>query len=155
MESTAGSELPAGVKSYDAHSLRADNIKKILLAQLGVKYSSNGETPEEGFSPVGLIKYVARKLGVEPKAHNAREAWERAGVFINVPYGQFKTGDLLFFKLFSKSAQKDELFIALALDNKYMVYPSYSRKKVIKRSYLDDFWKERFVGAKRVPIQNH
>jgi len=129
------------------------NIAKILTDQLGVAYSSDGETPEDGFSPVGLIKYVARKLGVNPKANNAAEAWENAGLFIQVSYGEFQTGDLLFYKLFSKSAQKDELFMALALDSTSMVYPSFTRKKVIKRSYKEDFWKKHFIGAKRIPPQ--
>jgi len=129
------------------------NIAKILIDQLGVAYSRDGEVPEDGFSPVGLIKYVARKLGVEPKSNNAAEAWENAGLFIKVPYGQFETGDLLFYKLFSKSAQKDELFLALALDDEFMVYPSFSRKKVIKRSFKDSFWEKHFIGAKRIPPQ--
>jgi len=140
-------------KALSTKSFARINIVRILNEQVGVPYSSDGETPEEGFSPVGLIKYVARKLGIEPKSNTPTEAWERAGILINAPYGKFETGDLLFFKLYSKSTQKGELFLALALDDKYMVYPSFSRKKVVKRSYLDDFWKQHFKGVKRIPAR--
>ena len=149
--------LPTGVrdssKGPNVRSFGHANISKILTEQIGTPYSSTGETPEDGFSPVGLIKYVARKLGVKPKFNTPTEAWDNAGLFLKAPYGQFETGDLLFFKLYSKSTQKGELFLALALDEKYMVYPSFSRKKVVKRSFLDDFWKKHFKGAKRIPSQ--
>jgi cell wall-associated NlpC family hydrolase len=143
----------SGSKLSGDGSFMRINVARILNEQLGAPYSSDGESPEDGFSPVGLIRYVTSRLGIVPTFSTVTGLWESWGLFLQVPYGQFQTADILFFKLFSKSAQEGELFVALALDDEFMVYPSFTRKKVIKRSYKEDFWRKHFIGAKRVPPQ--
>ena len=156
-EPSQKSSLPTG--TYDSSKLKSDksfaktNIQKILIEQIGVTYSSDGQTPEDGFSPTGLLNYVGKKLGSTRHCDTAEEAWEGTGLHLKVAYGDFETGDILFFKLFSKSTQKSELFITMAIDNSHMVYSSFSKKKVVKTSYKTDFWKERFAGAKRILLK--
>jgi len=129
------------------------NIQKILSDQIGVAYDSVGETPETGFSPIGLLNYVGKKLGSRTYCSTTEEAWKTAGLLIKTSYGHFETGDILFFKLYSKSKQKDELFLTMVLDNKHMIYSSFGKKMVIKVSFKTDFWEERFVGARRVILK--
>ena len=130
--------------------LERSSTKRILRELLGEKYVSIGGRPGDGFSPTGLVCYVLGRLGRPVKECTTEHFWNNAGTFIEEGLYQFQPGDILFFSLFSKSEQENTLMIAICFDESEMVYSSFTRKKVIMRSYRQKFWRERFVGAKRI-----
>lgn len=126
------------------------SCKRILRRIIGAPRSENGASPEDGFSPSGLLRYVFSSIGYEVPEGDAELLWNKLGIHLGTNYGDFKPGDILFYRLYSKSEQRGKLFLAICLDEEEMVYPSYTRNKVVSRSYRERFWRQRFVGAKRV-----
>ena len=126
------------------------SCQRILRTLNGASYNEHGSSPEEGFSPAGLVQHVFSKIGYRVPKGNPEELWNAFGVLISRSYTTFAPGDILFFSLYSKSEQKGKLFVAIVLDEENMVYPSFTRGKVVIRTYRDRFWRQRFVGVKRV-----
>ena len=126
------------------------STKRLLREVVGAKYASFGGSLEDGFSPTGLVCYILGRLGRPVKECSSEYFWSTAGTFIDHRIYGFEPGDILFFSLYSESEQGNKLLVAICYDENDMVYSSFTRKKVIKRSYRHNFWRERFVGAKRI-----
>ena len=122
-------------------------------AAVEVKYASDGNSPEEGFSALGLIDYIYTKLGYEPKVDTIEDLREKFGSKINVDLDGVLPGDLLFFRLYSKKKKKSTLMAAICVDKKEMIYSSFTRNKVIARTYDLRFWRKNFEGANRVFVK--
>ena len=126
------------------------NCNRVARECIDKAYSSTGEDPSTGFSALGLIKYVYTKLGYPPKANDVEELRKRFGTYLSAKLEDVVPGDLLYFRLYSKKKKKSTLMVAICADNSEMIYPSFTRKKVVVRDYNTDFWRKNYVGANRV-----
>lgn len=122
----------------------------ILRRTLGSDYSESGATQEEGFSATGLVSFVFTNLGYPVKNQSPEELWANTGLYTDGTLSSAKPGDLLFFKLYSKKEGRAKLTVAICFSPNVMVYPSFTAGKVLKKSCDSLFWKNRFVGAKRI-----
>ena len=140
--------IPKATRSFT--DFERSSCKRILRSLEGASYNENGSSPEEGFSPPGLVQYVFSKIGYRVPKGPPEKLWSSFGALVSRTYTSFAPGDILFFSLYSKSEQRGKLFVAIVLDEENMVYPSFTRGKVVIRTYRDRFWRKRFVGVKRV-----
>jgi len=148
-EPTTIPEIYSGqVKTMEEFEL--SSCKQILKKAIGAPYAESGQSFETGFSSTGLISYIFTNLGYKTADISAKELWRSAGLFSENTLGEAKTGDILFFKLFSKKEGKSKISVAICFDTNEMIYPSFTAKKVIKRSSRNTFWRSRYLGSKRI-----
>ncbi|EPZ39521.1 MULTISPECIES: C40 family peptidase [Anoxybacillus] len=122
--------------AFSANTLIAEAQKVI-----GTPYRAGGTTPK-GFDCSGFVSYTYKKLGVSlPRSSEAMY-----GVGKPVSLNQLAPGDLLFFKT---SKHKGISHVAIYIGHGRMVH-STSSKGVKIDSIHQSYWKQRFVGAKRL-----
>jgi len=128
------------------------SLQRLLRRLDGSRYGE-GATPEDGFSPEGLVHYVFSRLGHRPPLSDAKTLLRDFGLAVPSAQTKFQPGDILFFSLYSKSKDETKLFVGICLNEEEMVYPSFTRSRVVTRRYNTQFWRERFVGARRIFFQ--
>ena len=110
----------------------------------GVPYVFGGTTTK-GFDCSGYVQYVFKDC----KAKLPRLADEQALQGIFVTQKQLRPGDLVFFTTYAAGASHVGIY---AGDGKF--WSASSSKGVILSSLKDDYWKQRYYGARRVLITN-
>ena len=110
----------------------------------GVPYVFGGTTPK-GFDCSGYVQYVFKDC----KAKLPRLADEQALQGIFVTQKQLRPGDLVFFTTYAAGASHVGIY---AGDGQF--WSASSSKGVMLSSLKDDYWKQRYYGARRVLITN-
>ena len=110
----------------------------------GVPYVFGGTTTK-GFDCSGYVQYVFKDC----KAKLPRLADEQALQGIFVTQKQLRPGDLVFFTTYAAGASHVGIY---AGDGQF--WSASSSKGVILSSLKDDYWKQRYYGARRVLITN-
>lgn len=110
----------------------------------GVPYVFGGTTTK-GFDCSGYVQYVFKDC----KAKLPRLADEQALQGIFVTQKQLWPGDLVFFTTYAAGASHVGIY---AGDGQF--WSASSSKGVILSSLKDDYWKQRYYGARRVLITN-
>lgn len=110
----------------------------------GVPYVFGGTTTK-GFDCSGYVQYVFKDC----KAKLPRLADEQALQGIFVTQKQLRLGDLVFFTTYAAGASHVGIY---AGDGQF--WSASSSKGVILSSLKDDYWKQRYYGARRVLITN-
>lgn len=110
----------------------------------GVPYVFGGTTTK-GFDCSGYVQYVFKDC----KAKLPRLADEQALQGIFVTQKQLRPGDLVFFTTYAPGASHVGIY---AGDGQF--WSASSSKGVILSSLKDDYWKQRYFGARRVLITN-
>ena len=110
----------------------------------GVPYVFGGTTTK-GFDCSGYVLYVFKDC----KAKLPRLADEQALQGIFVTQKQLRPGDLVFFTTYAAGASHVGIY---AGDGQF--WSASSSKGVILSSLKDDYWKQRYYGARRVLITN-
>lgn len=110
----------------------------------GVPYVFGGTTTK-GFDCSGYVQYVFKDC----KAKLPRLADEQALQGIFVTQKQLRPGDLVFFTTYAAGASHVGIY---AGDGQF--WSAASSKGVILSSLKDDYWKQRYYGARRVLITN-
>ncbi len=110
----------------------------------GVPYVFGGTTTK-GFDCSGYVQYVFKDC----KAKLPRLADEQALQGIFVTQKQLRPGDLVFFTTYAAGASHVGIY---AGDGKF--WSASSSKGVILSSLKEDYWKQRYYGARRVLITN-
>lgn len=104
-----------------------------------------GGTTTKGFDCSGYVQYVFKDC----KAKLPRLADEQALQGIFVTQKQLRPGDLVFFTTYAAGASHVGIY---AGDGQF--WSASSSKGVILSSLRDDYWKQRYYGARRVLITN-
>lgn len=110
----------------------------------GVPYVFGGTTTK-GFDCSGYVQYVFKDC----KAKLPRLADEQALQGIFVTQKQLRPGDLVFFTTYAAGSSHVGIY---AGDGQF--WSASSSKGVMLSSLKDDYWKQRYYGARRVLITN-
>lgn len=112
----------------------------------GVPYSYGNASPEKGFDCSGFVKYVYEQQGI----HLPRTVKEMASVLTPIPNENIHSGDLVFFNTSGNSISHVGIFMN---GSNFIHAPSSKTGKVTVSSLKNNYWRERFVDARR-PTKN-
>ena len=136
-----GASLPAGAADSTAAVAHMPAIVSTALMYQGVPYRDGGSDPS-GFDCSGFVQWVFAQLG-ETLPREVREQFQ---VGRKVKRDQIKPGDLVFFHTVSHGASH----VGIALDDERFVHAPSSRGVVRIERYTSEYWKKRYVGARRI-----
>ncbi|MBE6950357.1 MAG: hypothetical protein E7451_03360 [Ruminococcaceae bacterium] len=120
-----------------------DEVADFALDYVGCRYVSGGQGPKK-FDCSGLVYYVYKNFGykLEP---GARNQWSILGR--SVKKADLLPGDLLFF---SNNGKASGIFhVGIYIGDGEFVHAANSRKGVIVTDLSDDWYADRYLGAKR------
>lgn len=126
------------------HKVKGKEIVSRAAKYKGVPYVFGGTTTK-GFDCSGYVQYVFKDC----KAKLPRLADEQALQGIFVTQKQLRPGDLVFFTTYAAGASHVGIY---AGDGQF--WSASSSKGVMLSSLKDDYWKQRYYGARRVLITN-
>ncbi|MGG0288976.1 C40 family peptidase [Peribacillus butanolivorans] len=109
---------------------------------MGSPYKWGGTTPK-GFDASGLTQYVYKNAATKMKI--PRTSTEQYKIGKVVKQKDLKTGDLVFYATGHKGKVS---FVGIYNGNGTFVGTTTKGVKVVKMS--DKYWKERYIGAKRI-----
>jgi cell wall-associated NlpC family hydrolase len=111
------------------------------LSYRGVPYRNGGSDPS-GFDCSGFVQWVFAQHGVAMP----RDVRAQFSLGESVKRDKVEPGDLIFFETVSKGASH----VGIALGHDQFVHAPSSRGVVRVEMYTSDYWRKRYVGARRV-----
>ncbi|RAS75593.1 hypothetical protein A3863_06970 [Priestia endophytica] len=135
-----------GAKRLDPNNLYQveSPLLKEAMKYIGVDYSSNGKTPEEGFNSARFVQYVFEQALHLKIPDNSSEQWSLGE---NISKENLQPGDVLFFKNFDTG---DITTTAFYVGKGRMIYSSSTKGITIIDFEDSSYWNSRFYGAKRI-----
>ncbi|MCK1993920.1 C40 family peptidase [Peribacillus muralis] len=119
-----------------------DEVAAMAKKQVGSSYKYGGTTPK-GFDASGLTQYVYKNAVTELKIPRTSSDQYKTGKVIKQK--DLKAGDLVFFATGKKGQVS---FVGIYYGNGTFVGATSKGVKEVKMS--DTYWKEKYIGAKRV-----
>ncbi|MFC4729910.1 C40 family peptidase [Coralloluteibacterium thermophilus] len=133
-----------------AASARAQDAERVLaraMELIGKPYRWGGTSPEQGFDCSGLVRYVLQDALDVELPRSSREMARMDGERVQ-SRNQLSTGDLVFF---GRSGRVDHVGIYVG-EGRFVHAPG--RGKSVRISSLsNNYWKNRFIQAQRMPGQ--
>lgn len=108
----------------------------------GAPYRYGSASPQEGFDCSGFVKYVYEQQGIPLP----RTVKEMANVLPPVSNENVRSGDLLFFNTSGDSISHVGIYMN---GMEFIHAPSSKTGKVTISSLKNNYWRERFVNARR------
>lgn len=130
---TPGGRVPTG--AADPHA-----ITGTALALRGTPYRNGGTTPA-GFDCSGFVQYVFGQHGLAMP----RQTREQFRIGSQVNRNRLQPGDLVFFTTVAPGASH----VGIVTGEDTFVHAPSSRGVVRVESMSSDYWRRRFVGARR------
>ncbi len=124
-------------------SKKAAAIIRTAQAMLGIQYKWGGDSPYEGFDCSGFTWFVFHQNGITLP----RVSWQQFGVGESVQYNELRPGDLIFHKVEKKGKT---LHVGVVTNRGTFIHAPSSGKQVMESTLSNAYWKEHFVGARRV-----
>ena len=124
--------------------LNTDNIRLLKTAAygfLGTRYRFGGNT-RNGLDCSAFVQQVFRELDV----NLPRSAREQFQIGSQVPQGDLKRGDLVFFRTYAPYASHVGIYLG---ENK-MIHASSKDRRVVVSSMNTPYYRSRYMGAKRI-----
>ena len=140
---TVDQKISSGSTSYDIFLTKNQGVQIVSTAKtfMGVSYVFGGTTPA-GFDCSGLLQYVFKLNGLTiPRL--ADEQYNSLGRAAK--QNQLSAGDLVFFTTYTSGVSHCGIYVG---DRKFL-HASSSRGVTIS-SLDDEYWRTRFVGAKKI-----
>jgi cell wall-associated NlpC family hydrolase len=116
------------------------------IALVGTPYRFGGNTPEGGFDCSGLVGYVYRDVAGILLPRTAQEMSQSAA--LDVDRGRLQSGDLVFFRQRSRSVSHVGIYVG---EGRFVHAPNEGGTVRLDR-LDDDYWRDHFSGAKRIPL---
>jgi cell wall-associated NlpC family hydrolase len=117
-------------------------VLETALSYRGVAYRNGGSDPN-GFDCSGFVQWVFAQHGLRLP----REVHDQYQLGASIDHDDVKPGDLVFFETVSRGASH----VGIAVGGDQFVHAPSSRGVVRVENYASDYWKRRFVGARRLP----
>lgn len=134
--------LPSKVKPMHASSKEA-SILRTARSLIGAPYKWGGDHPKKGFDCSGFTWFIYRQHGV----NIPRVSWQQFGVGRTISYADLRPGDLMFYKI-DKSGKS--LHVGILTDRGTFIHAPSSGKSVMESSLNNTWWRDRYIGARRV-----
>jgi lipoprotein Spr len=128
-------ETPPAVEQEDSR------LEKAVNGWIGTPYRYGGMS-KTGVDCSGLVCMIFRELGEYGLPHSSEEMRK---IGSPVPLSRLKKGDILFFSYHSKRVDH----VGMYLGNNEFVHAS-SKWGVIRSSISDDYYRSRFIEARRI-----
>lgn len=142
---TDNEAVASGQDFAPANSLMPfDDMVVVALSLIGTPYKYGGNSPETGFDCSGLVRYVLGLSSTVTLPRTSSEMYRMGGK--EVALDQLVPGDLIFFKVKSKSINHVAVYIG---ENRFVHAPSsgnFVRVDVLGKNY----WQRYITGARRV-----
>lgn len=122
--------------------LSGPNVVKTARSQIGAPYKYGGVSPNTGFDCSGLIQWSYNQYGVKVP----RRASEQAKAGRAVKKSELRHGDIVVFRISGRSGIHTGMYSG---NGKFIHSPSAGRK-IREDSLNADYWKRRYVSARRV-----
>ena len=119
----------------------ASAVLETALSYRGVPYRNGGSDPS-GFDCSGFVQWVFAQHGLRLP----REVHDQYQFGRSIDRDDVQPGDLVFFETVSRGASH----VGIALGGNEFVHAPSSRGVVRVENYTSDYWKQRFVGARRL-----
>ncbi|MFD6438413.1 C40 family peptidase [Peribacillus sp. NPDC060186] len=119
-----------------------DEVAALAEKQVGSPYKYGGTTPK-GFDASGLTQYVYKNAATKMKIPRTSAEQYKTGKAVKQK--DLKTGDLVFYATGTKGKVS---FVGIYNGNGTFVGTTTKGVKVVKMS--DKYWKDRYMGAKRL-----
>jgi cell wall-associated NlpC family hydrolase len=110
------------------------------LSYRGVPYRNGGSDPS-GFDCSGFVQWVFAQQGLRLP----REVRDQYGLGRKVGRKDIEAGDLVFFDTSGGASH-----VGIALGGEQFVHAPSSRGVVRVENYTNEYWKKRYVGARRL-----
>ena len=110
--------------------------------QIGRAYKYGGISPKTGFDCSGLIAWSYQQHGIKVPRHSADQA--KTGQAVKK--SQLSPGDIVVFRISSRSG----LHTGLYSGNGKFVHSPSAGKRIREDKIDDNYWKRRYVSARRV-----
>ncbi|WP_102273760.1 C40 family peptidase [Cytobacillus massiliigabonensis] len=122
-------------------AINYNHILPLSKLYIGSPYQFGGTSPV-GFDCSGYIQFVFKKMGVQLPRTTA----DQYHFGKDIDRAQLRVGDIVFFETYKDGPSHDGIYLG---DNQFI---HASTSKGVMFSSLDDpyYWKERYIGAKRV-----
>ncbi|WP_370543314.1 NlpC/P60 family protein [Geobacter sp. OR-1] len=125
----------------EAQTDNAKQLKHAAYGFLGTRYRFGGNT-RSGLDCSAFVQKVFRELEVS-LPRSAREQFE---VGNEVPFGDLKKGDLVFFRTYARYPSH----VGIYLGNNRMIHASSRDRRVVISSLNSSYYRSRYLGAKRI-----
>jgi cell wall-associated NlpC family hydrolase len=133
---------PTAMPSRPISPHEAEAVVQAALAFRGVPYRNGGADPRAGFDCSGLVQYVYAQAGVGlPRETRYQYLTGR-----EVERHDLEPGDLVFFRTVTDGASH----VGIAIDRDRFVHAPSSRGVVRVERLEADYWRRRYVGARRL-----
>ena len=120
-------------------------VVSLAISYLGTPYRNGGSDPS-GFDCSGLVQWVFAQQGMALP----REVRQQYGVGEKIDSDDVRPGDLIFFETVSSGASH----VGIALGGGEFVHAPSSRGVVRVERYTSGYWADRWVGARRISVEN-
>lgn len=141
LQSELGGEPSVDLKKSTELKVGFKGIQKSAYDLLDTPYSFGGNS-SGGIDCSAFVQTVFRKQAV-PLPRTAREQFEVGSV---VAQGDLQKGDLIFFSTY----RNDASHVGIYLGNNMMIHASSRGGRVVVSSMDTDYYRSRYLGAKRV-----
>lgn len=122
---------------------KAAAVVRTARSLVGAPYAWGGTSPSTGFDCSGLVWYTYHQNGVTLP----RVSWQQFGAGDPVDTRDLLPGDLIFHRMKSKDKS---LHVGIVTDRGTFIHAPSSGKRVMESILLDDFWRNHYIGSRRV-----
>ena len=137
-----GKSVVSGGETTRQGKISGPAVVSTARSQLGVPYKYGGVSPKTGFDCSGLIYWSYGQYGFSVP----RQASGQASAGKAVQKSQLQQGDIVVFRISGRNG----LHTGLYSGNGRFIHSPSSGKKIREDSINDDYWKRRYVSARRV-----
>ena len=146
----AGGCAPAHIAPEPLPTLSQGGRNPVVAAArslTGAPYKWGGESPQTGFDCSGLTWWAYRQVGVDLP----RVSYEQYEAGRAVGRREIRPGDLVFFRL---RGNPKNMHVGIATDKGTFIHSPSEGGRVREDPLDTPYWRERFIGARRVLRSN-
>jgi cell wall-associated NlpC family hydrolase len=145
-----GAASPASAHEPKNYVEAREHVKDRLISQLGAPYRYGSESPRNGFDCSGLVYWAFKKHGGDDLERSSSAMWAQRtdkGFKRIRSMENLEIGDLLFYNTSGSGVSHVSTYIGRGK----MIHAGSGRGNVSKDPVDYPYYKQRFIGAMRIP----